>query len=198
MIELILPYLLLYKYLALFLLCLLASFGLPFPLSPLVIAAGAFSAAGTFNYTLVFIFTFLGCFVGDNLGYLISRYYGKEILMRIGLKRLINSKKFKEVENDFSNYSSSIIFLSRFLLTGIGSIVNILSGLSKIPFKKYLFYEVLGELVYVIIYINLGYVVGNEWENVSGIVNKAGIILIVFIFVIFIKRNIYQAKSMVI
>jgi len=78
MLGIFLSYLLVYKYLVLFLIVFLASLILPLPATALIMAAGAFSSQGYFNFSEVLLVAFAGSVLGDCCGYFISFYFGKD------------------------------------------------------------------------------------------------------------------------
>jgi len=185
MLAIFLSYLLIYKYLILFLVTYSAALIFPIPASAVLIAAGAFASQGYFSFEYVILFGLLGNVLGDLCGYFISYYFGREFLMRIGLKKFLSSKTFVKLEHNFVDHAWSSIFFSRFVVTGLGSAVNILSGITKIPFKKYFLYEFTGEVIYVLMLSSLGYIFGVEWKSIYGIVEDlSGLIIIILIIVI--------------
>lgn len=82
-----LSFLLIYKYIGLFAVALLAALALPLPSSSILAAAGAFSAQGYFNITAVLVVALIGNITGDALGYFIARYCGTTFLKKLGSKK---------------------------------------------------------------------------------------------------------------
>lgn len=185
MLNLFLSYLLIYKYAILFLVVFFTSLWLPLPATALIVAAGAFAAQGYFDFWSIFVCVLIASVLGDISGYFISRRYGKRILMRIGLKSILSSSNFLALENIFKNRSVSTIFYSRFALTHLGPSINILSGLSKIDRRKFITYDILGEILYAIIFSSLGYTFADQWEMISSI-SQDIITIIVLIFILII------------
>jgi len=196
MLAVFLSYLLLYKYLALFLVTLLASFLLPLPATAFIIAAGAFAAQGYFNFFEIIGVGFIGSVLGDGLGYFISLRWGKHVLNRIGFRRMLSSRKFVEMENFFSQYAISTIFFSRFLVTGLGSIINVLAGLSKVSYKKFFIFDWMGEFVYVSLYAGMGFIVGDEWRYLSNIIEEVALILLLLVLIFLVVRIYFKKKSL--
>jgi len=188
MLAFFLSSLLIYKYVVLFLVVATASFGLPIPATVLLMAAGAFAAQGYLDFSGILAYGFSASVLGDMAGYFVSLRYGRDILARIGFKSLLASPKFTVVEALFARRSAPFIFSSRFLATSLGPAVNILSGLAKIPYKKFLLYDLLGELLYVLLFGGLGYTFGNQWETISKISQDiiAILVLIVILIVLFV------------
>ena len=192
----ILPLILLYKYTALFVITFFASLLNITPASPSLIASGSFIAEGYLNYWQVFIFGFLGTVLGDITAYLLSYYYSKEILMRIGFKKILNSKSFSKVERLFEKNSGKTIFLSRFFLTSFGPVVNLIAGFSKINYKKFIIYDILGELIYVFILTGVGYLFANNWEYISQLFTYISTVLVIIVLIVLVlylyKKKIFK------
>ena len=179
MLGIFLSYLLIYKYLVLFLVSFLAALIFPLPASSMLVAAGAFSSQDYFNLKYVLLVALLGNVVGDIVGYFVSYYLGKNFLMRIGLKKIINSEGFIILEKKFVAHAASAIFFSRCLITALGSTVNILAGLSKISFKKFFLFDFSGEVIYVLSLCGLGYIFGIEWKSIYEIIEDFSEIIII-------------------
>lgn len=86
MLEFFLSYLLIYKYVVLFLVVSIASVGIPMPATALLMATGAFAAQGYMDLRYIFVFGFLASVLGDLLGYYVSILYGRNVFVYIGLK----------------------------------------------------------------------------------------------------------------
>lgn len=173
----LLSFLLLYKYIGLFVVSFLAAFLLPIPSSSILAAAGAFSAQGYFDIKTVLIVAFIGNFLGDLAGYFIARFYGLKFLQKIGFRKIIDLRIYKSIAFYIGEFSYSIIFFSRFL-TSVGPLVNILSGLVKIKYRVFFFVEILGEIAYVSLYGLVGYFLGSEWENNIGFLFEATLVIV--------------------
>lgn len=195
MLNLFLSYLLIYKYAILFLVVFLTSFGLPLPATALIVAAGAFAAQGYFDFWSIFVCVLISSVLGDISGYFISRWYGKRILIHIGFKSIFSSSNFLALEKIFKDRTASAIFYSRFVLTHLGPSINILSGLSRIPYKKFITYDILGEILYAIIFVGLGYTFANQWEMISSISQDIITILVLIVLLIILFAVLWRMRN---
>lgn len=176
----LLSFLLVYKYIGLFVVSFLAAFLLPLPSSSVLAAAGAFSAQGYFSIYYVLIIAFVGNVCGDVFGYFVARYYGLPFLKKIGFAKALSSQRYITMSVYMNQFAYSLIFFSRFL-TGVGPLVNIVSGINKLRFKIFFIIGVLGEIVYTLMYGLVGYFLGSEWENNISFLLKATGIIIFFV-----------------
>ena len=177
LVNTLLPYVLTYKYVAIFIITFLGAILLPLPSGTIVMAAAAFSTQGYMNFFLVLLVGILGNVSGDHSGYWIARRYGIPTLKKIGFRTLIESEGFYETGQKISDHAIITIYLSRFM-TAIAPSVNILSGLSKLSYLKFSTFEVLGEITEVSCFAVTGYLFGMHWTYVDQLFGKLWILVV--------------------
>ena len=189
------PYLIVYKYLTIFTIAFGAAFIVPIPSGSILMAASAFAKFGYFNIYWVIILSIIGNIIGDNLGYWLARIYGREVLSRIGFRRILESRSFRNIEEKFNERPGFIIFASRFEVLSTLS-VNLLSGVSKTPYKKYLAHELIGSVMQVCFYSLLGYFFADRWESINTTIGKVMLIgaLVLILFIISFGKRIKIPK----
>lgn len=192
-----LAYLLLYKYVTLFAVAYLAALLLPLPSNTSLLAASAFASQGYLNMYIVFFVAFLANVLGDVTGFVIARKYGKEFLLKVGFRKIMESEKYEKMERFIVRNSAITIFVTRFF-GGIGPLVNILTGLSKnITFKKFIVYDIAGEFVYVMSLSLSGYFLGTAWQNITISVELVSAIVLVSVLFFAIKRLFFHKHHVV-
>jgi membrane protein DedA with SNARE-associated domain len=194
LLQTIVPYLLLYKYVTIFTIAFGAAFIVPIPSGSILMAASAYANAGYFNIYLVIILSILGNILGDNFGYWVARKYGKEVLSRVGFRRILESDSFKTISDKFNKHPGFIIFISRFEVLSTLS-VNLLSGISKTYYKKYILHEVLGSISQVCFYSLVGYFFAENWQSINTTVGRISLViaLALILFIIsFSKKTIMR------
>jgi len=184
--QTIIPYLLLYKYTTIFIIAFGAALVVPIPSGSILMATSAFASVGYFNIYLVIILSIIANILGDNIGYWIARRYGRGVLSKIGFRRILESNMFKIIEEKFSKHPGLIIFISRFEVLSTLSI-NLLSGVSKISYKKYFIYESIGSVAQVCMYSLLGYFFANSWESVNTIVGRISLVMVLVLVLVIIS-----------
>ena len=189
-----LSFLLLYKYVTLFIVAYLSALIIPLPSNTTLLAAAAFASQGYLNIYLVIFLAIIANVLGDITGFVVSNRYGEKFLIKIGLGKLIASPKYKKLEVFIVDNSKITIFVTRFF-GGVGPIVNILSGLSKdISFKTFLIYGIPGEIVYVLSLGLTGYFLGDAWQDLLLSVENLSIIGLALVVVFIIGRSYYKKK----
>jgi membrane protein DedA with SNARE-associated domain len=147
----------------------LAALGIPFPGTLVMIAAGAFSREGFLPWHTTGLIAWACVVIGDCLGYAIGHYARGPLLRRLG-----KSEQWARADSFFQRWGGLSVFLTRFLITGIASPVNVIAGMGTISFRTFLFYDVSGEAIWVFGYGGLGYLFGSQWEVVSEFISGFG------------------------
>lgn len=186
----LIPYILFYKYIALFIIAFLAAFIIPIPSGNILMIASGFASTGYLNIFWIIIISIAGNILGDNLGYFLARKYGQEVLSRIGFRRILESKTLKKIEIKFNEHPGFIILSSRFEVLSTLS-VNLLSGISKTNYKKYLLFESIGSIMQVTFYSMVGYLfvtsLGSFNRELSWIIF---IVFVVIVVIVFLNKRI--------
>lgn len=201
LLSLLLTFLQSYGYLALWIIVYVAAVGIPIPITLLLLAAGAFAALGDFNLGLLFIISFSALVCGDNTGYWIGRIWGSKALNWIERSkrwnRLIPPQRIAQSRQYFRHRGGWAIFLSRFLFSSLGGIINLLSGSELYPYRYFLLFDTSGEALGAIIPLMLGYVFGASWEAVGDVLGYSSLfILSLLIVILLVTRLIKNARSL--
>lgn len=173
MVDILLSSFLVYWYWLLFGICILAAFGFPLPATALLIAGWALSVQGYFDIMYLFFAGFAGCMIGDMLGYELSYRYGKWVFVRMGFGRFIDIEKLLTKHGPgFIKRSILSVFISRWAVTALWPSVNIIAWLTKMGPMRFIFTDIVGEILYVTIYITIGYSFGTQWEEILDIIES--------------------------
>ncbi len=149
---------------------LATSLGIPIPGSFLLIAAGAFAEQGQMSLPWVIILAWLGAVLGDNAGYLLGRWGGRNLAMKIsGWLRI--QHRLPAVEAAAHKWGGASIFFSRWLFGFMGPPLNLVCGMICYPYPRFLAYDIAGELVGVLIYVAGGILFS---ENVQALISLLG------------------------
>ncbi len=140
---------------ALFIILAVSSAGVPFPITLLLIATGSFVAQGEMVLWQVLIICSAGAIVGDNIGYGLGRWGGRKLVHRV-TERFGGADMIKRAEAFTKRWGGVGVFLSRWLITPLGPWLNLTSGIAGYSWPRFLFWDVLGEVLWVVIYVSLG------------------------------------------
>ncbi len=179
MVDILLSSFLVYQYWLLFWVCILAAFWFPLPATAILLAGGALYAQGYFDIVYLFFAGFSGSILGDLFGYGLSSLYGKSIFVRLRFTQWIHIDGVLERHGpSFIKHSILFVFLSRWLVTWLWPGVNILAWLTKMRPSRFIFVDIIGEFLYIAIYILIGYSFWSEWEVIVDIIESFSFMIV--------------------
>lgn len=147
----------------------LGALGFPVGASAVVIAAGAFSQQGFLDWKSAIVIGLSGATLGDALSYGMG-YYARDWAQR----RFGASPAWQNAASSFHKSAGLTIYLTRWLVTAVAIPTNLIAGSSGYQFSRFLFYDVSGEITWLVLYGGLGYWFGSQWELVYDFVGNFG------------------------
>jgi len=153
-------------YIVLFLWVFFAQLGLPIPIVPVLILAGALTGIGKFNFALIFGLALLAALLSDQVWYQVGLHRGSKVLpflCRISLDPESCVRRAKEV---FVHYGARSLLIAKFV-PGIATVAPPLAGIFKMHLFRFLFFDGVGTFVWVGVFILLGYQFGREIEDLA-------------------------------
>ena len=168
---------------------LLSPFGIPLGATFIIIAAGSLS--GTIeDYFFSVSLIFFGLVVGDIAVYFTASHFEKIFTEKLCKYEKIE-KKYENGKDLFIKYGAWGIFLSRFVLLGLGAPLNYVSGFSKYSFRKFLAYSASGEFLYVSIFGYIGFLFKDSWVSLFDMIIEFPYIILLILLAIY---AFYQLK----
>ena len=110
----------------------------------------------------------LAAVAGDQIGYGIGRWGGRRVARRIG-RWLGDENRVLEAEAKARKWGGVSVFFTRWLMTPLGSWINLTSGTSNYPWPRFLLWSAFGQTIWVVLYVSLGRLfsdqvqAANEW-----------------------------------
>lgn len=162
-----------YGVILLFLTTFLSCLAMPVPASLLMLSGGAFVATGDLPMMSSVLSALCGAIAGDFAGYqLASR--GRTQLENFMTQSPKRANVMARADSFLANWGGMGIFLSRWLFSPLGPYMNFASGVAAVPVWKFALFGILGECVWVSLYVGLGYVFA---DNLSMASDLAGDVL---------------------
>jgi len=149
----------------------IAAVGVPLPVSLTLVAAGSFAKQGEMRLLSVILAGSSAAILGDQIGYGISRWGGRRLIDRM-TRRLGGAEKIKQAEALSRKWGGLGIFFSRWLVTELGPWLNVTSGVARYPWRRFIFWDVLGEVLWVVLYVMLGYIFSDRVQYIAEILGN--------------------------
>ena len=161
-------------YLAVGALLFVEDFGVPVPGETMLIAASLYAGAGHLNIWLVAVVGFAAAVLGDNVGYLIGRSGGRDLVLKFGKVVFITPDRLDRAEDFFSRHGGKIVTIARFI-EGLRQLNGIIAGIVEMPWRRFVLFNMLGAAVWVALWCSLGYLAGDNVEVISRYVTYVAI-----------------------
>lgn len=164
------------------------------PGDSLIFAAGALSASGILNIYFLFAILIAAAIIGDSLNYWIGNIIGPKIFTK--KSRFFKYEYLMKTQGFYEKHGGKTIILARFIPI-IRTFAPFVAGIGKMNYKKFLFYNIIGGIAWVTLFLLLGFFFGNLQfvkENFS-IVIIAIIIISIAPVIIEIIRNKFKKKE---
>jgi len=155
---------------------------MPFlPGDSLLFASGAMAALGAFSLPILLIGFMLAAIIGDTVNYHIGKSVGLAIKPNSFIGRFINEERMEIARKFFNKHGGKTILFARFM-PFIRTFIPFVAGASRMNYKYFIVYNVIGGISWVLLCTFAGYFFGNIpiiKENFSTV-----ILLIIFISVL--------------
>lgn len=154
------------------------------------------------NFVVTFVVVVIPILLGDMLAYAMGRRFGFGLRERYGfLQRIITDKRLARVQRWFDSYGSFTVFMGR-QVAGVRFVTFFTAGTMRVPLVKFVFYDFLGCLVSVPVWLTLGALAsryGEAWLHAAmrkvGGGFLIGTLAVVLIFALVLKLRGLAAKK---
>lgn len=181
-----------FGYLAVFLVIMGESSGIPLPGETVLIAAAIFaSRKHGLDIRLIVGVAILGAVLGDNIGFWIGRELGFRVLARYGARFGFDRRRQKLGRYLFRRYGGAVVFFGRFAAV-LRTYAALLAGANRLRPLTFFLYNAAGGVVWACLYGFGAYLLGVSVERIAGPIGYVALVLAVggaFLLWRFYKRN---------
>jgi membrane-associated protein len=133
-------------------------FGFFLPGDSLLFTAGVLASGGVFNIYVLVVLTTLAAIAGNSFGYWFGNKVGPAFFSRPDTF-FFNKKRIAQSEEFFKNHGIKSIILARFV-PAARTLVPILAGVGNMHYGTFLFYNIIGSLLWALLIPLTGYFLG--------------------------------------
>ena len=135
------------------------------PGDTLLIAAGIFAMEGKMTLWAVILVGALAAIAGDSTSYLIGYKAGRNLFKKDD-SVLFNPKHVKRAEDFYQRYGSKAVLIAHFIPV-IRTFNPLAAGIAEMPYRRYLFFDAIGDFCWAIAVTLVGYYIGSKIPNVD-------------------------------
>jgi len=141
---------------------------------------------GYFSFLPVYAALMIGDLLGDTFWYYVGRHFGYPFIRRFGKYFSVTEEGVTKVSEVFNKHKYSILFISK-ISTGFGFalVTLITAGIAKIPFRRYIFTNLLGQFIWSGMLIAVGFFFSQLYLSVNDIFSRMSIIAL-FVILLFV------------
>ena len=179
-------------YVILFVSLILEFAALPLPGETMMVVAGVMAYNNHGSYIGMIIASALGTVIGMQFSYEIGRRLGTKAVDKYGMYIGLTPYRMTKAAEFFNKFGNIVIIIAYFL-PGVRHILGYFSGISRIDAKKFHIYSTVGGIFWVVVFITLGYVLGQSAPHAFKLLHKYGTMLFIiaiaalFIYLIYKK-----------
>lgn len=172
--------------------------GLPVPGQTMMTFLGYLTWKGiNKSFLSAVIWTVIGTNIGSILAYFIGLRFGEDVLLRFGKYIFITKEKLDKPKNLMIKNKILLLLFNRYI-PGVRHVVPYLSGISKMNFKSFVVYNLIGSIIWCVSFIGLGAILGDNWQSVEPLIRDYSIILILIAIFIFIVLKYFNRHKITI
>lgn len=130
------------------------------PGDSLLFAAGALIAGGSsgLDIWLLAIILIVAAFLGNTVNYLLGNYMGAKVFKPEN--KVLKLDYYLKTKAFFDKHGGKAVIFSRFMPI-IRTIAPFVAGVGRMPFGRYSLYNIIGGFSWIVVFLFLGYLLGN-------------------------------------
>lgn len=184
-----------YGYLALFFLFFLGILGMPLPEETLLVFSGFLVSTGQLDYGMTMVVCFFGSISAMTLAYWIGRKLGYPVIEKYGKRFGLGYAVYKKTESWFNRVGKWALPIGYFI-PGVRQFTAYFAGITKLSFPSFMLYTYTGGLFWSVLFVTLGWQLGERWEQLFDIISRnLAIIFVILLAIIFAVSLYRKAKT---
>lgn len=156
---------------------LIQQMGMPIPVLPTLIVAGALAADGKLSVAGIFAAAFAACAISDATWYTAGRLYGRRVMTLLCRISLSPDACVQQSEFQFHRWGGVTLVVAKFF-PGLSMIVPSLAGTTRRSFWSFVVLDGMGAAIWVSVAIALGMLFHREIGRLIGRLEELGAIAI--------------------
>ena len=140
---------------------------------PILLGAGALAGTGRFSLWLAAVLALAGTVGGDLVWFEVGRRGGQQVLKRLCRFSIEPDTCVRRGQDTFARHGASALLIAKFL-PGLNSIGQPLAGALGMPRWRFVIFDVLGAVLWVGLYVGLGYVLRDQLAEAARLAHRLG------------------------
>jgi membrane protein DedA with SNARE-associated domain len=143
--------------------------GLVVPGETVLLVAGVLASRGQGHLVPYMVAAVTGAIAGDSIGYELGRHFGSR-LRRSALGRRVGEPRWERADRYLKERGGRAIFFGRWIAV-VRAIVPALAGQARMPYGRFLLWNMAGAVPLGVLHVGLGYLAGQSYATVERFLN---------------------------
>jgi membrane protein DedA with SNARE-associated domain len=169
----------------------LESMGVPSPGETALVLAAVLASQGKLHIWLVIIIGVASAIVGDNVGYLLGRHFGREVLEAPGPFHRRRVEVIGVGDRFFERHGPKAVFFARWIAL-IRFAAAWLAGINGMRWSQFFFWNAVGGISWGVTYGLVGYFLGSAAANA---ISKFGIYAFIGLGLLFVAYVYFKLRG---
>ena len=171
--------------------------GFVLPGETAVVLGGVIASRHAIDLRVLVVLVVLSAIVGDSVGYEVGRLWGAKVLRMRPLRR--HEERLDRARSFLRERGAFAVFLGRWTAF-LRAVMPGLAGASRMPYRRFLFWNAVGGLAWGATFCLVGYLAGNSYEAVErqiglwGAVGTASLVVAVVV-VLHVRRRRAEGQA---
>lgn len=169
-----------------------AFLGFIFPGETALVLGGVLAYEGTTSLAAVLAAGISGAVIGDSVGYAVGRRYGRRLLNGT-LGRWVHHRHFDRGESYLAARGGKAVFFGRFT-AALRVLVPGLAGMSRMPYRTFVVYNVAGAVGWGTMSVLLGYLGGSSWRHAASLGTWIGVAMLAVVALVLVGATLVRRR----
>ncbi|MBM3207363.1 MAG: DedA family protein [Chlamydiae bacterium] len=175
---------------------LLAGCNIPISIDVVMILTAVLAASFVPENTLIlFLSLLLGCLFSAWIAYFIGRHLGEKLSKTKLFSKVLSPQKLEKINKFYSKYGIWTFIVGRFIPFGVRNCIFMTSGMSKVPFRKFMCRDAVGCTVWASTCFTIFYFLGQNFETILSKMKAFNLIIFVAFSVTVITLICYKLRK---
>lgn len=181
-----------YGYIGMFIGMVLEAVIIIIPSEVILATSGIFVSKGIFSFYGAFLTGLIGSVFCAIIIYFMGYYGGEAFVKKYGKYFFMKENELEKSDSWFKKYGLLAALFGRNIPI-VRTLISLPIGIMHLSFIKFLIYTIIGSIPWTLLFIYLGYTLGNNWVSINNYIDLLKIpvrILIIYLLYCLIKKII--------
>jgi undecaprenyl-diphosphatase len=141
-----------------------------------IVVGGVVAGQGKVSVVALMAIVWGAAVLGDTLSFLLGQRLGHDFIVRHGPRVRITPARLSQVEGFFARHGGKTILVGRFVGL-VRALAPFIAGASRMPYRSFIPYSVLGAGIWGVGLVALGYVFWQSFDRVAAIAGRGALAL---------------------